>query len=214
MAQVRQFKTRYESDGPGEPRRRTDSIEVALDENWTAVYELVPQDGQLVVGELRVFPGKPDAERSGMGSREDRPVPFGGLTARLLRKVRITEPLKFGHDTAVEMEEIATSAGAFQDVALHLEDVKQRSAGRPRLPDIHYAEAAEMYVKALRHEPRKPVVWAAQRMNYSPTRMRDIVSEARRRKLLTPSPRGRPGGQLTPKARELLRNQRGRLEHS
>jgi hypothetical protein len=73
--------------------------------------------------------------------------------------------------------------------------------------DLHYARVAA-YVQHL--DQPKPVVLLAKKVKLKPSQVRSILYEARRRDLLTDPPvKGRPGGELTPKAWELLNHQEG-----
>lgn len=84
--------------------------------------------------------------------------------------------------------------------------------GRRGQADEKYAGWAERYVDALARAPRSPIQLLL-RENQDPTvttaeQVRWFLNEARRRGLLTAAPRGKPGGELTDKARALLRAMR------
>jgi hypothetical protein len=93
-----------------------------------------------------------------------------------------------------------------------------RRPGRAGRDDVHYAQWSELYVAALEASPRSPVRHIVQevaagriqppgdgdRSHVTDAEVRWYLSEARRRGLLTPAPRGRPGGELTPAATALL----------
>lgn len=74
--------------------------------------------------------------------------------------------------------------------------------GRRGRGDRFYAEVAALYVRAL--DRPAPVKQVATWLKYSTSRVRDLLHEARRRGLLTGSPRGRAGGELTQRGRDLL----------
>ena len=73
-------------------------MEVPIDRDWRAASRLVVKNGDLVVGEVRVFPRETRRGRAPgrwsadvLGTRA--PVPGAGLTARLLHRVRLGEHL-------------------------------------------------------------------------------------------------------------------------
>jgi hypothetical protein len=88
------------------------------------------------------------------------------------------------------------------------EFARNRRPGRSGRPDVFYARLAAEYVELL-STSSTPTKDLARRHNYSPTSMRDYLNQARVRGLLTPSQRGRAGGELTEKAMRLLRAEPG-----
>jgi hypothetical protein len=70
-------------------------VEVPFAPGWVAAYRLVSEHGRPVLGELRLFPDEPDRPRPGWWSGEvlgsAAVVPEGGITARVLRRVRVAE---------------------------------------------------------------------------------------------------------------------------
>jgi hypothetical protein len=74
--------------------------------------------------------------------------------------------------------------------------------GRNGRDDLWYAQLAAAYVANL--GSKTPVRDLAQRLHISESQLRNLLYETRRRALLTSAPRGRAGGALTPKAKELL----------
>lgn len=66
------------------------------------------------------------------------------------------------------------------------------------------AEWAQRYVEVLPSAKGRPIAALAEQFNYSTTHVRDVIARARREGFLTPTPRGRAGGELTDKARMLL----------
>lgn len=78
-----------------------------------------------------------------------------------------------------------------------------RRPGRAGRADFDYAEVAALYVELV-VEGGEPVSALAERLGVSVAQTRSLLHTARSRKLLTPSPAGRVGGRLTPKAIELL----------
>lgn len=68
--------------------------------------------------------------------------------------------------------------------------------------DEFYAHVAATYVAHL--DSHRPIEQTADKLSLSTARIRNLVYEARRRGLLTKVTRGRAGGELTDKAKELL----------
>lgn len=82
--------------------------------------------------------------------------------------------------------------------------------GRRGRHDLFYAEAAAEYVHALTQDATRPVRWilaraAEEGRHLTADEVRARVRRARERGLLTPTPKGRPGGELTKRCRDLLR---------
>jgi len=201
-------------------------LEVPITEDWTSAARLAVQNGQLVVAELRIFPNEPGRQLPGLWSAEllgaRARVPPGGLTSRMLRRVRLTEHPK--HTRAVLASGVnVRRAGADVHVSaatLLANPVLGRAlpglnepGGRPRperrsgRPDRFYARLAADYARLIERGGRRPVVELARRHEVKPPRMRDMIREARERGLLTFFTQGRPGGALTPRARVLLGEQ-------
>lgn len=81
--------------------------------------------------------------------------------------------------------------------------------GRRGRAAVEYAVWARDYVTALEADPGRPIRWmiekaAEEGVTRTEPEIRWYLTEARRRDLLTPAPRGRAGGQLTPLAKQLL----------
>lgn len=190
-------------------------LEVVLDNRWVAAYRLVAQHGSVVVGELRIFPhegSRPDVLAGEWSARvlgvRAKVLPRGGIGARLLRKVRIGEHYKHGAEFFRALEDL--------DGDWLRRDLERDGLGfdgdgtpgrgtkrTPRRPDLFYARLADSYVKACRRS-RRPIADLAERRNESQARIRDLIHAARKRGLLSRVQRGRPGGELTTRARMLL----------
>ena len=67
-------------------------LEVPYGEGWIAAYRLAPQEGRLVLAELRIFPRSTDEPKAGEWEAEAdgylAEVPPGGLTARMVKTVK------------------------------------------------------------------------------------------------------------------------------
>ena len=190
-----------------------DWVETPLGDDWVVAVRILPQDGQPVVGELRVFPSEPG--RPVYGGRwsaevlgDKAKVPRGGLTARLLREVRIGESLRFftsgfrdRHKSWLELIGIWPQGRR----GYTLPSTRNVSRlGRRGKPDIFYANIAKDYVKRVIAGSRSPVKEMAKARRFPPENMRDMVHEARRRGLLTSGKQGKLGGGLTDEVRAIL----------
>ncbi|MGD9996961.1 MAG: hypothetical protein AB7R77_27885 [Ilumatobacteraceae bacterium] len=85
-----------------------------------------------------------------------------------------------------------------------LSSTKAKAAGgRPRLhDDTHLAFIADRYTSCLGLPD--PIAEVARVESLSRSQVRNLVARARERGMLTHTPRGRAGGQLTPKAAQLM----------
>lgn len=200
---------------------------------WTAAYRLVPQRGRVIIAEIRLFPrerrhmiepGEWSAEYLGPGAH----VPRGGITARLVRKVRLGLMAKPGtSDSEItrlvtwwreQLNEEVRDVGAegilpHQTVNLPPPPGTPRRRGRPAWPDRRYAQVAKAYAEELvkaqnEKRPPHPAQAIMKRLKLeSPAKARDAIKRARERGFLTAAPGyGRVGGFLTPRAKALLRS--------
>lgn len=207
-----------------EPSRSAGSLEVVdgvfwwrqrVDQNWLAYYRLIPQAGGPVVAEVRLFPyeaGALGGEWSGSRG-QDPVVPPGGLPARVLRAVNAGTPVsaltRRQRADLLRAEPPGTlTFGLWGRLGFTKEDLLQeRPRGRAPIPDAFLVRFAAVYaeiVAAGGDRAHKPVVYAAADLGYSAVYVRDLVRLARKRGLLTPTPKGRAGGTLTPYAIRLL----------
>ena len=193
-----------------------------LGDHWRACYRLAVQGGAVVVGEVRVFPRETGASErlllsSGQWSAEmfgsSATVPPGGITARLLRQVRVGEHHrvadKIVRQVAGDPHPLAQDAAARHGLTTLGPTGARR--GRPRKPDFFYAQVADRYEAALKRGSRRPAEDVADAMGVSGGQVRQWLYAARDRGLLTRAPRyervgqqGVKGGSLTPRARALL----------
>ncbi len=190
-------------------------LEVHLDSEWVAAFRMVARGGQPVVAEVRIFPTGSERRSAGewpgeyIGNRAT--VPRGGITRRVLKQVRLTD---YGKEWERIVNWIRRSHGSsiFKSQGLlghpgFKEPVQPKSArGRPARPDAFYARVARAYVEAFKAQHRKPVTGAAKACRLPPAQARDALHRARRLGLLTPTEKaGQAGGELTKKAKKLLR---------
>lgn len=186
------------------------SCELPIDgaDGWYVSAIFLEEEGQLVMAELKVFPGpgpKSDGRRSARrkpgdwSGRQDalREVPDGGVSARLLRCIRLTDLQQ------LVMSELPATSGAAGQPARSARVGRPGSAGRP---DRQYAEWAFRYAKKLAEGSRSPIKDLAAEHGRSPGQVRDLIHDARVRGLLSKERQGRAAGSLTPKAIQLLRD--------
>ena len=183
-------------------------VESEVGEHWIAAARLAVQNGRVVISELRIFPR--DRSLGGgvrglwrgeiLGPRAE--VPEGGLTSTLLRSVRL--PKYQAHAVAVVAAWRRAGVERLEQSGLPGTDLDVES--RPRKmgrPDRFYAELAADYVRSLA-KSRRPIAEIVKRRKLSPERVRDMVHEARERKLLSPGRQGAPSGYLLPLAERLI----------
>jgi hypothetical protein len=192
-------------------------VEARLDEEWTCAYRLLEQDGQIVVGELRVFPiekrkrGEP-ARKPGEWSAKwlgvEAKAPPGGLTARKLRRVRFDDTRRFIGDALETIRgrvarnpSVAEILGAFR---IYATEGMASTSGRKPLPAEEYTELAARYVAKVQVGVPEPIAELAAETHYERSRIRWALRRARDEGLLTGTSRGRAGGSLTDKALAIL----------
>lgn len=160
-----------------------------LSEDWEVRVDLRRGDGGVVLDRLEVLPGAVGASTP-LGSGVLRELGLDWLRAAIERGLRD------GHVRAV-------LPGWYDDL------VARPRPGRAGRHDIEYAHWAARYVRAVEEDARAPVKYLVDRfagVEYvSEQSLRAILHKARQRELLTAAPPGRAGGDLTDKARDLLR---------
>jgi hypothetical protein len=179
----------------------TDTVlEQKIGDNWVAFYRIVNQNGAPVVGEVRIFPSEPQGERPiGTWSGEVRgtaaSVPLGGITGRLLRRVRID------HQSLAPLVRLRQGAPAESLLAWAIEkrDFRARrqlrrrpGPGRPRTRPEVLARAAVVYEQALRHR-RPPLQAIARQLRVKVSTARGLASRARKDGFLEPATVGKRG---------------------
>ena len=187
-------------------------FEVSLLGGWKVAYRLIAQDGQVVVAEVRLFPHEDGTNQevpgvwSGelLGSRAK--VPFGGITSRLLRDIKMGEHRK---SVPVVLKKLRRWAPVSVERS-RLARAEPRRQGRPPIDEVRLAKIAKRYVEALQAGSERPIVDTADAVGLTSSGTRDLMYKARRRGILTPTIRGRSGGQLTEKGRRLAKRNRPR----
>lgn len=167
--------------------RRFDEIVCELDgyPGWRILPDVAVTDHGLLLRRLVIEPA------NGM--------PEPGITTRMLRQLR-TGDLIAALRAAKRQNEQLFGDGPDLSVATRV--------GRRGRDDLYYARWAAAYVDALASSPRPAAALAAAH-SLSPSQIRNLIHACRRRGLLTASPPGRPGGELTPRAIQLLEDSDG-----
>jgi hypothetical protein len=204
-------------------------FEVALGGTWEAApwrvaYRLLPQDGEIVVAELRVFPhlGSPGFE-AGSWNVESDIIATGGITARLMRTEVVvgrhvfqllpefwfeTTSLKTGRSAhELTIGPFAQLLNAWLGrLGYHATPGRRPSRCGPKgRTDGELAQMAEVYVAACESGEATPVKIVAEAFGVAPSSARDALHRARKVGVLTRAGIGRAGGQLTKYGRSLLR---------
>ena len=138
------------------------------------------------------------AYRPSSPTRAGRKLPPGGLTSPVLRRLSLTA-LRDALGKNNVSAGLLGSQGFDPD-----EDFRRvRRPGRGGRDDGFYAAWAQRYV-AKCATTRQPYPQLAEEWKYKAATIRDVIKEARERKLLTPNSPGRAGGERTSKAKRLL----------
>ncbi len=173
---------------------------------WYVSAVFLQEGDQLVMAELKVFPGP----RMGEGRRtakrrpgewSGRPdaldtVPDGGVSARLLRCIRLSDLQELVAASLSDHGDDGPASGLLAGIG------RPGTAGRP---DRYFAEWAFAYAKKLAEGSRSPIKDLAAEHGRSPGQVRDLIHDARVRGLLSRERQGRAAGSLTAKAIRLLR---------
>jgi hypothetical protein len=175
--------------------------------NWMVCFRIIPQLGQPVIAEMRIFPGNkgkrkfPPGQWPGMyGDRAH--VPPGGITTTFLHgitKKEIRAALRAIHNR--HKEYLPESLGPLVPPA-HQPPGKRGRKGRT---DEELARIAETYEKAfLDNRPATKAVAVMLKVTIS--KARDAIHRARTRGFLSPAiEKGRGGGAMTLLGRQILK---------
>jgi hypothetical protein len=170
---------------------RIDEIVCELDgyPGWRILPEVAVTDRGLLLRRLVIEPA------NGM--------PESGITTRMLRQLRTGELIASLRTAARLSEQLF---GQAPDLTV------TTRVGRRGRDDQYYARWAAAYVEALGRSPR-PVEDLAARHNLSASQIRNLMHACRRRGMLTASPRGRAGGELTERTIALLQEDSSGKHH-
>jgi hypothetical protein len=193
-------------------------VEVPFEGVWTAAYRLAVQDGALIVAELRLFPGGADrdnAEPAGLWAGEilgtDAVAPSGGLTSRLLKRLRIGEHHRH-HANVLRQRAAGASPYALGELIARMGVLPPVAAGPRRgrrpLDALFLARIARAYSRAV-ERGYPPVAAITKRLGLPPRRIPGWVYMARKNGYLTPAEGpGHIGGTEMPKTRLTLEGAR------
>lgn len=91
--------------------------------------------------------------------------------------------------------------------------VSERTGTRGK-DDVVFARVADEYVRLVEGGERAPLQRLAETLNFSASRVRNVVYEARKRRLLTATRPGVKGGRLTAKGRRVLATPTAEVAHA
>jgi hypothetical protein len=152
-----------------------------------AVFDISVPGGPLVT--LHLYPVSPSPPPEGLTAEVIRGIRFEDVRAEARAWLQILPTLMPGLD-----------ASEFDDM---------KRPGRRGQKDLFYARWALRYVGELRNTPNPLPKLASEPPFRTASAIRGFLHEARRRGLLTAAPPGRAGGDLTDKAKALLRRNKG-----
>jgi len=207
-------------------------LEVNVDSEWTAVYHLALQESRVVVAAFYLHPknrslavafrepGTWDEAGKGLSAT----APSGGLTARLLRQVRVGDHVQWGREVFRQMRPWRRMTRRLRKEMAAILMSEQGGAPAPSRPD-HPAtprrgrrpisadvllRVAAPYADAVARKSRQPVEDVAKLLREPKERISNLVHLARlpRHNLLTQAFQGRAGGQLTDHALAVLTRQK------
>lgn len=183
--------------------------EQELGGGWIAAYRLVSEGGKPAVAELRIFPDRwARGKRPAGGWAGDfldlPPIPPGGLSATVMRRVRLAEPLRDSmarltkHLGSPILQYVFHEQGPLSGVG---EASQRRSTRQPRISDVVLARLARAYLEA-----ESSVRAVAKQAGLKESTVRGRILMAQKRGLILRSgKRGAASGRLTPRAQALLR---------
>ncbi len=173
-------------------------------------FVMLGEDGRVVHWDicdrsLLPFPGEPTDQSdpswgpvTTIGATTLRSIPFGEIE----RLVRARIGKDFGGVAAIEGSALsAADLKRLEGLASSVGDAR-RGALKSGMDDAFYARIAQVYVAAAKS--KSPVKAVADQVHYPRNTVANMLSEARRRGLLTPTSPGRSGGVLTAKAKQIL----------
>jgi hypothetical protein len=199
-------------------------VESSLGDGWIAAFRLLPQAGQMVVGEVRIFPNeghrKPrpgeSRRRTGQWSAAwlglDAEAPLGGLTARTVRRVSFQEARSAFTEALAQLVEKHGSETPLPPLdpfleGIRMDDLAEQARTRPGQggrDDRFYAAIAANYVARARSGGKQPVRELAAELRRPASHVRQLLATARERGLLSRGVQGRAGGELTEAGRAAL----------
>jgi len=189
-------------------------IEVPIDHRWVGAYRIVVKDGQPLVAEVRVLPSEHEHAPGQWSGRAD--AVEAAVPARALRALRLSDPSEpFPKFIAnISRRHGAEAAARFLDRSglKPNHEIHPRRPGRAGRSDRYYVAWAVAYLERVAAGSRHPIKDLAAdppihiegvlagRGGITEATVRDVLHQARRRRLLTKPPQGKAGGRLTARA--------------
>ena len=190
-------------------------LEDVLPEGWMVAYRIAPdQGGRPVIAEAREYPGMPNRfPNAGEWSGDPAEVPDWGLRARLLKKLRPATTIRSFPDLYGTLKAVWGEDAFFGKKSLWVRHGLSSTnpephshVGRPQAYDLtFYAVLARDYVRIRNGGSRRTMQELAKRRKTPAATVRNWRRTALNKGLLTESPPGVAGGQLTPRAIEVLK---------
>jgi hypothetical protein len=172
-------------------------------QGFRAEMRLERQNGRFIVSEMHVTP--------------DGKVPRGGVTSRLLRYIPVhahvekLEAMLMTDSGRSQLEGLVIGTGVeemFKAAPPTPRSDTSPVRGRRPVAAETLLDVAVAYTRAMKAGSRQPTLDTAKALGMPMVRVRDYVHRARRSGLLTKVVQGRPGGELTPRAKGLVTRQR------
>lgn len=204
-------------------------LERAIDAHWIAAFRFTVQDSQVVISEIRILPAEgdttmaPDFLLSEKGARPPGQwsaevsgykavAPRGGVTARLVHRLKLGEILRSARaDLDHLRREVPSLFGPGMALAPFPVEAKratltERRPGRKGYGLPFFAKLAKDYAERIRASDPRPAATIALARGLTPERARDLIHRARKHGLLTEAfAQGQKSGELTPKALAILK---------
>jgi len=187
---------------------------VLPDEEWTTAYRLIIRNGEFEVAEVRIYPtDPPDFPFASNGEwLVDRDtVPEGGVTSELLRQPHLSQVRDHIADVLTAMrdefgdERYQALLGERDLPGDIITRLRSRRRGDLSKAERQQLEAAIRYDRHIKNGTPKPRDAVRKEMHLSSSRVRDLLTECRRKGFLTPTTPGRAGGRLTERALDRIK---------
>ena len=213
----------------GGRRVREAWVEAELDDQWMVAYRVVPgRHREPIIAELRIFPlertrGRPPGRWSADVLGIEAQAPDDGISADVVRRVSVGEHRLVGQKFARWLQDSASQIVTPEllkqmpalaglkgtTIAGHVPvppPPGKRKRGRPPIrSEQFYAKLARDYAQRVAEGSPHPTADLARRRRWSLSKVRNMLHEARRRGLLSPTAQGRSGGGLTDRALAILK---------
>lgn len=186
-------------------------VEVRQDDHWVAAYRIVPTgDGSGAIGEVRIVPYD-ESGAPGVWNRDamhERGIPSDVMRAAVRTRERLSDVRdilewmlgRAGNHGQVDEAFARTVVGRF---GFDLDALTDAPHAHQRMTARELAELARDYLDCCR-ESTRPTALLAERRCLSTSQVGKRLRQSEVRGLLVRKGRGRAGGELTPRAVELL----------